>query len=221
MAQSKKLQSKAKKTQPKAKKAQFKPNIKQSSYSRALPTLIFVVMVFALGLIIHHFSSSSSAQPSNYLTTSTASRVYTSTQFGFSVNFPGAPTATDTSLQIQGINVPVTNYERDNNNGNADYIVTVDSYPSSFDMSDTKARLEGALNGEVENVKGSTLVSSNFTTIAGYTAITGHAKVTEDGQSYDMYSTSFLKSNTMFSMLTVGVSASDFNNFANSFKFSN
>lgn len=193
-------------------------NKKRSSVlGKVFGIVAFLVGFAVVGAIFNHHNSPS--QPSNYLTSSSSSRPYTSTQYGFSIDFPGNPTATDSSVQVQGVSVPTTSYERDNNNGNTIFYVTVDNYPSQFDMSDTKARLEGALNGEVENTKGATLVSSSYGTLAGYTSITGHATVSESGQTFDMYNTSLLKGNTLYNILTVGASESDFNNFANSFQF--
>jgi hypothetical protein len=193
-------------------------NKKKSSIpGKVIGIVAFLVGFAIVGAIFNHNHSSN--QPSNYLTSSSSTRPYTSAQYGFSIDFPGNPTATDSSVQVQGVSVPTTSYERDNNNGNTIFYVTVDSYPSQFDMSDTKARLEGALNGEVENTKGATLVSSSYGTLAGSTSITGHATVSESGQTFDMYNTSLLKGNTLYNILTVGASESDFNNFANSFQF--
>jgi hypothetical protein len=188
-----------------------------TALGKTISIIAFLVGFAIVGGIISHFNSSS--QLSNYLTSDTSARPYTSTQYGFSINFPGNPTATDSNIEVQGISVPTTSYERDNDNGNTIFYVTVDNYPSQFDMSDTKARLEGALNGEIENTKGATLVSSTYATTAGYTSITGHASVSESGQTFDMYNTSLLKGNTLFNILTVGATESDFNNFANSFQF--
>jgi hypothetical protein len=186
---------------------------------KVLGIAAFLIAFVVVGSVTRHFSNNSTKQPSNYLTTSSSSRPYTSTQYGFSINFPGNPIATDTNIQVQGVSVPTTAYERQANNGNSDFLVSVDNYPSQFDLSDTKARLEGALNGEISNVKGATLISSSYGTIAGYTSITGHAKVNASGQTYELYGTSLLKGNILYNILTVGVPESDFNNFANSFRF--
>jgi len=187
--------------------------------SKVVSVAAFLAGFAIVGGIINYSHNNSVSQPSNYLTSSTSFRPYTSAQYGFTINFPGNPTASNSNLQIQGMTVPMTNYERDNNDGNTDFFVSVDSYPSSFDMSDTKARLEGALNGEVENVRGATLISSSFGTLDGYTAITGHSTVTEEGQTFEMYDTSLLKGNTLFNILTVGASEADFHKFADSFHF--
>lgn len=194
-----------------------KTSKKSAIGGKLIGIIAFLVGFAVVGAIFNHNSSTS--QPSNYLTGSTSARAYTSTQYGFSVNFPGNPTATDSNVEVQGVSVPTTSYERDNNNGNTIFYVTVDSYPSQFDMSDKNARLEGALNGEVENVKGATLVSSSYGTLAGYTSITGHASVSDSGQTFDMYSTSLLKGNTLYNIMTVGASEQDFNSFTNSFQF--
>lgn len=194
-----------------------KSSKKSAAAAKLISIAAFLVGFAVVGAIFNHNHSTS--QPSGYLTDSTSSRPYTSTQYGFSINFPGNPTATDNSIQVQGVSVPTTTYERDNNNGNTDFLVSVDNYPSQFDMSDTNARLEGALNGEVENTKGATLVTSSYGTLAGQTSITGHISVDTSGQTFDMYDTSLLKGNTLYNIVTIGATEQDFNSFANSFQF--
>ena len=186
---------------------------------KVVTAVAFLIGFSVVGGIISHFNSNSVSQPSNYLTSDSSARPYTSAQYGFSINFPGNPTATDSNIQVQGVTVPTTSYERDNNNGNTIFQVSVDDYPSQFDMSDTKARLEGALNGEVSNVKGATLVSSSYGTLAGYTTIIGHETFSSSGQNYDIYSTCLLKGNTLYNVLTLGATETDFNSFASSFQF--
>jgi len=193
---------------------------KSSKRTRKIAGAILVLVILALvGEVFNHYNPSS--QTNSSLTTSTSTRPYESTQYGFSIDFPGIPTATDSTSKVQGISVPTTSYELDNNNGNTDFYVTVVAYPSQFNMSDTKTTLEGALNGEIENIKGATLVSSSYGTLEGYTSITGHATVSNNGQTFNLYITILLKSNTLYAIVTVGATQSDFNNFANSFQLTN
>ena len=143
---------------------------------------------------------------------------YTSTKYGFSINFPGNPTVTNTSDQLQGGSIAITKYESFSSNGNLGYAVEVYVYSSNFDLSNVKTSLQGVLANEVKSEK-ATLVSSSFGTLAGYTTLTGHLKGNASGQTFDIYGTNLLKGNTLFKIVTINVNRSDFNNFVNSFKF--
>jgi len=150
---------------------------------------------------------------------------YTSKQYGFTINFLGTPTVTNSSAQIQGVSIPITKYEVSNNNGNLDYAVEVYAYPSIFDLSNIKSNLRGVLDNEVstftKNDNGSSLKSSNYGTLDGYTTINAHLAENTNGQTFGIYITNLLKGNTLFKIVTIGASESGFNNFANSFKFYN
>jgi hypothetical protein len=175
----------------------------------------FLIGFAIVGAILGH----NNIAPSNptALTTDTSWRPYTSTAYGFNVEFPGNPTASNNSLDVQGVSVPYTNYERDNDSSY--WVTEVFDYPSQFDMSDVNARLEGALNGSVENTQGATLANSSFTTMAGYTAINGKLVVQNGNGTINEYVKGFLKGNQMFYFIGSGATESDFNYFTNSFRF--
>jgi len=175
----------------------------------------FLIGFAIVGALLHHGSNSPSN--STALTTSTSWRTYTSTQDGFSIQFPGNPTPSNSSISVQGVSVPYDSYERDNNSSY--WAVEVFKYTSQFDMSDVNARLEGALNGSVENTKGATLTSSSYTRMAGHTAITGLLSVSQSNQTINEYITDFLNGNTMYSFIGSGATQSNFNQFTGSFQF--
>ena len=174
-------------------------------------------MAGAVRLAFHHSDTATFSKPTNYLTSDTSWRDYNSTQFGFKQSFPGNPTASNSSIAVQGIDVPITTYERDNNE--AYYATEAIAYPADFDMSDVDARLEGALNGSIQNTKGAVLTSSSFTELAGHRAIKGVLTVTRNGQTLVERETAFLKGNNMYLIITSGASEDDFNQFVNSFQF--
>lgn len=143
-------------------------------------------------------------------------KTYISTQDGFEVDFIGGlPTVENTSIDVQGYSVPYTTYERDNDN--TYWILGVYKYPSDFDMSDVNARLEGSLNGAIQNTQGATLVKSEYVQLDGRTAIKAEYTVTQSSQLINVYYLSTLLGNTMYALLGSGGSESDFNTFVNSF----
>lgn len=161
-------------------------------------------------------NSSTSSTTDSSTNASVVTTPFTSTQHGFSITFPSTPTEENSTQTVQGVSVPGSTYSSETNYGNTAYFVYVSDYPSQFDMSDINARLEGALNGLVNSGSG-TLISSAYGTTAGYTSLSGHATIYQNDQSYDVYSTVFLKANILFQIMTIGASENEFNQFAHTF----
>lgn len=180
--------------------------------------IIFLLACGAIYLLIHKDTNSS--QSSNYSPTDTSNRSYTSVKHGFSINFPGDPTVSNSYLLFKqagrDISVPFTTYKRDD--GNALYQVIIYEYPSVFDMSDIDARLKAAINSSVQNFKSASLVSSKFGQFAGHRSINGVISVNSDGTTLDVYDTAFLKGNTLYLLLTVDANQTAFNSFASTFQ---
>lgn len=186
-------------------------------FGTALGKVVTLIAFFVGFAVVSALFQTGASNPTNNLTTDTGWRPYTSSQFGFTASFPGNAATSNSSLDVQGVSVPTTTYERDN--GSSYYLIQVIEYPSQFDMSDTNARLEGALNGSVENTKNATLASSSFTQFAGYTAIQGVISVPNGSDTITEHETAFLKGNTMYVLLSSGGSDDDNSTFTNSFHF--
>jgi|GEM_PF-4584424 hypothetical protein len=203
-----------------SKSAENKPSsTTQTKSYKVLITIVGVLAaLFAYGVIRGVVSTlQGSGTPTDNITGSTSWKEFNSTKFAFKISFPGLPTASDSSISVQGIDVPTTTYEKDL--GDSYYTVQVVSYPSQFIMSDINARLEGALNGSVQNTEGATLTSSSYLTFNGYTALRGTISVPENDPPYTEYELLFLKGNDLYIFLSVGASEDDFNKFVNSFGY--
>lgn len=149
---------------------------------------------------------------------STSLRPFVSSKYGFAATFAGEPTTSTSKLDIDGVDVPYTTYERDN--GDRFYEIVVFEYPpTEFDLSDTDARLEDGINGSVQNIRGGKLLHSEFGQLAGYRAITGTIAAPTDGETIYINETIFIKGNTMFLIQSSGASEHDFNEFRKSFEF--
>ena len=181
--------------------------------------LLISVILIAISSISNYSKDGESdiSQGKDYLTTDTSWRDYTSTKFGFTIQFPGNPTSENSSLDVQGVAVPYSSYSR--YNGDIGYVVMACEYPSEFDMSDVDASLEGSLNGSVQNIKGGSLISSHYEQFKGYRAIRGIISVSVDSKIYNMYELVFIKGNTKHIFMTFDVPQSDFEKFINSFRF--
>lgn len=187
--------------------------------SKAAVGIILGVIALIIAFIIFgmfHFAHHATKNTDN-LTTATSWQTYTSTQYGFSQSFPGSPTVSTSSMTIQGISMPTTIFER--NNGGNYFATKVVSYPSNFDMSDTDARLQAALNSSVQNMQGAKLTSTSFIQLAGYRALAGVITVTQGNLSLQQHETALLKGHTMFLFISSAASASDYATFTSSFKF--
>lgn len=185
--------------------------------------IIFIVAIVLVMALLSFMSGVkqraglSNTNPLNKLVTDTSWRDYTSTQFGFKASFPGNPKSSNSSIDIKGVSVPTTSYERDN--GSAYYDIEIFDYPNQFDFSDIKASLEGGLNAAVEGSKDATLVDSNFAQFLGYTSINGTISVPNGEDTVTQYMTAFLKDNMMFLVFSSGSSSNDFSKFKDSFQF--
>jgi hypothetical protein len=191
-----------------------------ASYSVANKVLLGIFIAVGVGSVIY-FSSNPS------ITTSTGSATeqspqfqpYTSAEDNFVVNFPGIPSVTSNTSPVNGIDVPQTSYERDISNGNIIYSVDVTKYPSTFQFSDVKGALQGAANGEVQNTQGAKMVSTSFITFLGGDALDSEYTFPNSGVIYTAYSRNFMKGNVLYTVFTFGETQANFNNFANSFNF--
>lgn len=180
-------------------------------------TVILVVLggIITTAIVRSQIESIKNNGKNTSLLTSSDWETYNSTQDDFSVKFPGFPVVENSSLDVQGYSIPYNTYEKDN--GDDFWIVAVSKYPPSFDMSDTKARLEGALNGAIQNTPGAVYVSSSYIKLDGHTALKGKYKVVISGETYDMYYLATLRGNTLYGLLGSS-SESDFDIFINSFQ---
>lgn len=158
---------------------------------------------------------------------SPALQQYVSTQGGFEISFPyGLPTVQNHNMSLQGVNIPYTYYYTGSDNNNIQYILTEYNFPSNqFNFnSDNKGNLETALqsllNSYAQSQKES-ITSSKFTSFLGNTAIMAHLGNTSYVSVNEGYYMSFVSSNNIYDIQVWGGSQSNFQNFINSFKFTN
>ncbi len=166
--------------------------------------------------ISHRYNATTTASDSS---ASTQAQPYTSAEDNFVINFSGIPSVTHSTVPVNEDKVPQTTYEKDLNSGNTIYYVAVTKYPSSYQFSDIKGGLEGAANGEVQGTQGAKMVSSKFITFLGADALDTEYTAPTNGTTYTVYSRNLIKGKTLYTIFTVGETQENFNNFANSFNF--
>lgn len=194
---------------------------KRKKHNRiALIVLLSIIAIFIVLIIVAVSSNGSdsgtSSTPSSLLT-SEESTPYTSAEHGFKINFPGLPEAERQTLEESGYKIPYTIYSADTDNGDKAYLVGVYDF-TGIEINETGA-LEGAVNGAVQNTEGATLVSTNFSTFLGLKSIDAHYTVPVEGTTYDGYIRGFIKGGKMFSLITIGENETGFNEYANTFGF--
>lgn len=177
--------------------------------------VLIVGGVVAQGIVRSQIESIKNDAKDTSRISSTSWKDYTSTQDDFTVQFPGFPTVENTTIDVQGYTVPYATYERDNDG--TYWIVAVTKYPADFDMSDITARLEGSLNGAVQNTQGAYLISSEFVELDGHTAIQGKYAIELSGETFENYYLATLRGNTMYVLLS-NSSEADYTTFRNSFR---
>ena len=188
--------------------------------------LFFLGAFITAGLYVYnhvtdHFHHAANTVPAN--------QPYIAIKDNFQILFPSAPTPTNSSANLASVNVPDTTYEVQSQNSNTLYAVAVYNLPANnpnlpiSTATDQKSFLQQWVNGTPNSSNGvtTTLVSSSFINFKGYSTASSHYQDNGDGESLNGYQYVFLRGTTLYSIFTVGVSQSTFNNFANSFQLTN
>jgi hypothetical protein len=127
----------------------------------------------------------------------------------FSVSLPSQPTSDIESKTISGVKVTTTLYTSQSSNSNEVYIAGYGTY-NGYNPPDTEQTLTGMMNGSLNNVQSSSLVSSNFTTFNGNKAIEYEMKVVQNGETLYAKYLDFVKGGKSYFL---GVTSTDSNNF--------
>lgn len=184
-----------------------------------LLSIIGIIIIFILVAVVTN-SSNSTTNKGSFLN-SEKPTPYTSSEFNFVVSFPGFPTTEHSSVDVKGVAVPYTYYSKDIDNGSKSYAVQVAQYSKSgFNASgQERGVLDGAINGMAQSSSTKLVTSSNNGTFLGYPSAEAIFSVTDSGQTYDMYTTNFIKGNDMYVLLTIGENKSSYDSFVGSFHF--
>jgi hypothetical protein len=168
--------------------------------------------------VTNHFHHAANTVPAN--------QPYIAIKDNFKIQFPSAPTPTNSSTNLAGVNVPYTTYQVQSNNSNTLYAVAVYNLPTNnpnFPISTTteqKSFLQQWVNGTPNTSNGVTtsLLSSSFINFKGYSTTSSHYLDTGDGETLNTYQYAFLRGTALYVIITVGVPQSTFSTFANSFQ---
>ena len=79
--------------------------------------------------------------------------------------------------------------------------------------------IEGAMNGMVQNVSGSRLVSTTNATMSNQPALQGKMVIPSDGVEYESYVRLVQRDKQIFGVWTMGTDYALFESIANSFQF--
>lgn len=133
---------------------------------------------------------------------------YVSTEHNFKVNFKGQPEVERNDLDLQGYKVTQTTYGY--SDGNDKYFaVSVADYPSDFDMSDTKARLQGTLNGSKSSLENPNITFSSFIKVGNYDALDGVIEGTKSGISGKVNVRDILVGQRLYQIMSAGTTGSN------------
>ncbi|HSW98930.1 MAG TPA: hypothetical protein VLF71_03775 [Candidatus Saccharimonadales bacterium] len=182
----------------------------------AIGTLVIIICALVLPRIlmnahpIRPYNGLAPAQQAYNGATAQFTTAYASPDDHFTVRFPSYPTTDSSNVPINGTTVTTRSYTV--SDSNTSYSVHVIPYPASIDMSDKDARLKAALDGAAKAV-GGTIASSKFETFAGNRALEASVSTTQGGKTTSNYSLYFLKGNTLYSLVAIGVNQNDFDAF--------
>jgi hypothetical protein len=141
--------------------------------TRVIVTIV-VFAVLAIGVaigvwaLITASSSSPQSAPSPTPTTTSAGYIYTSTQYGYSVEFPAEPTEKSSTVPVGDAQVSVTSAVWEG--GTNSLVSTGAAYPAGA-LADVTTSLKSSLDGIVANTPDAQLVSSDPITLAGIPAV--------------------------------------------------
>ena len=142
----------------------------------AVFALLAVGLFFGVRALIDVAAWQTATAPSATPTpTSTAAGfVYTSDEFGYSIEFPAEPTEQSKTVPAGDAEIEVTSAAWDN--GSASLVSTGARYPAG-ELTDTTISLKTALDGLVANTPDAQLVGSDPFTLAGIPAVKAQINV--------------------------------------------
>lgn len=146
---------------------------------------------------------------------STESREYVSALHNFRVDFNGSPAVESTEIEIEGVVVPFTTYLSGNNEQATAIVVADHSGVEDFDV---KSGLEASVNGAAANTSG-TLNSIEFIEFNGYEAAVGNFTAPLNGEFIEGNILAVYRGKTLFGLLSTGLDKAEFDQFTNSFEF--
>ncbi len=192
---------------------------KQRYIKPLIITLSIAVIIAAAATVAAMFiSSSSRAHKSESLAKSM--QTFTEMNQGFSVNFPTEPVMSDDWLDIDGSQIPYTQYTSETRGGSVVYLVQITDYSNTFNLEGMERDvLKGATEGMAETDNIELVSSENNTTLKGLPAATATYTVKTFGSKSTMYALNLVKDNRLYTLTTTGVDESDFRKFVASFKF--
>jgi len=150
---------------------------------------------------------------------------YSASKYKFTIDFPGKPTAHDSSGQVSGNTIPFTTYDSETNNGNQEYDIYAYNWPtkyynfSALSQANMDSVVSGSLNGIVQGLKGSKVTASNYSKYDGHISDNASFKVSVSGGNVNGYVRVFFINNYEYGILALGSSQGQFNIFANSFHY--
>jgi hypothetical protein len=180
-------------------------------------TEIIIIISFLIvggGILIYR---NGNKQINNVTDSVSNTKEYVSVEHGFKIDFPGMPEVDRQNVSSGSIQIPVTIYTVESADKNSVWITGVNDF-TGIDINETSA-LENGINAAVQNTPGSKLIDSKFSNFLGFKSIDAHYTVPSNGTTYDGYIKYFIKGSKAYSILTIGVTESDFNKFADSFYF--
>lgn len=193
---------------------------KRKKHQAAIKIILISIIAIIAVLITFALLSSNSSSTNNSATSTQTNEnnvPYTSVEHGFKINFSGAPEVQREKVQEGEYTIPYTVYLKEESGGDKAYFVGIYDF-TNLELNENGA-LEGAVNGAVQNTKGAKLVSSGFTTYQGLSAVDAYYTSPIEGKTYDSYMKGFIKSNKMFAVFSIGASKTEFDQFMESFSF--
>lgn len=189
------------------------PLLLNSQFTRALAIIVVLTIIILIWLI--HDKNKPFVLKSS---------IYTSSQYGFTIEFPGSPRTSHISKTYENIKVDTTNISSsvDNNTQHfgiyASNVSQITKYLALSNTGKLGALSRGA-DSSISVLLNATDINNTATTFLGYPAIEVSYETSHFEHNQTGYARVFVIGNTEYVILETGSAKSNFENFANSFKY--
>lgn len=186
--------------------------------------IVLVATLFSAGLaraLVNGLFENGSSNSTSDILNNNELTPYRAAQHNFVATFPGFPSTETKNNDVEGVPVPFTTYTKETDNGNKAYMIQVVEYPlSDFELAGReRSVLDSATNGFASGSGATIVTSSNDTTFLGYPSSVATMALDIEGKEYSVYTVSFVKGNNLYTIATIGVEKSLYNQFVSSFYF--
>jgi hypothetical protein len=177
-------------------------------------TIIFIIALIIIIWAIYDHSQSVDLK----------TRQYSSTEYDFTILYPGTPKTTHISKTVDNISAETTFISSSVENGSQHFEIYASNLPqvagyNSLTNQQKITALTAGIDSGITVLLNATAINTTKSSFLGYPAVYTQFKTSVKGANINGYGRSFVIGNSDYIILSTGASRSNFLKFANSFKY--